>query len=224
MKFNALVVAVAGIAICTTVATAQVCQGDLSFRGSSKHVGAALGMSNNATSFGGGLTVGHPKGWYGGGSLGMVSYNNNNASAHSLAVGGGLGYSMPLANNSKWQMCPGATLSLGFGPNFNAGGTTAKTTTQTLALGMSFGRAVALSKTVNLLPFGSASLAHTRAAVSVNGTSNSGSDNYMLFGMGAGFQFSPSLVVRPALTLAAGTEPGTDDTLFSLGITWALRH
>ena len=221
MKFHAIVSAVAGIAVCTTAATAQVCQGDLSFRASPKHVGAALGMSNNTTSFDGGLTVGHAKGWYGGGSLGMTSYNNV---GHSVALGGGVGYSMPLANNSKWQMCPGATLSLGFGPNFDVAGTTAHTSTQTLALGMSFGTAVPLSKTVNLLPFGSASLAHTRAAVSVNGASSSGSDNYMLFGMGAGFQFSPSLVVRPALTLAAGTEQGTDDTVFSLGITWALRH
>jgi hypothetical protein len=76
---------------------------------------------------------------------------------------------------------------------------------------------------VNLLPFGSASVAHTRASVKVNGTSNSGSDNYLLLGMGAGFQFSPSLVVRPALNLAAGADL-VDDTVFSLGITWALGH
>ena len=221
MKFHTLVSAVAGVAICSTGAAAQLCQGDLSFRASQKHVGASLGMSNNSTSFGGGLTVGHSKGWYGGGSLGMASYNN--VSAHSVALGGGVGYSMPLANNSKWQMCPGATLSLGFGPNFDVAGTTAHTSTQTLALGVSVGTAVPLSKTVNLLPFGSAALGHTRASVKVNGTSNTGSDNYLLLGMGAGIQFSPSLVVRPALNLAAGADL-VDDTQFSLGITWAIGH
>src|SRR3984893_12450581 len=91
MKFHTLVSAVAGIAVCTTTAAAQLCQGDLSFRGSPKHVGAALGMSSNSTSFGGGLTVGHTKGWYGGGSLGMASYSN--VTAHSIALGGGIGYS-----------------------------------------------------------------------------------------------------------------------------------
>jgi outer membrane autotransporter protein len=221
MKFNALVGAVAGLAICTTVATAQVCQGDLSFRGSSKHVGAALGMSNNSTSFGGGLTVGHPKGWFGGGSVGMASYDN--ISAHSLGVGGGMGYAMPLAKNSKWQMCPGATLALGFGPNIDVAGTTTHTSTQTMALGLSLGTSLPMSKSVNLLPFGSASLAHTRASVKVNGNTATGSDNYMLLGMGAGFQFSPSLVVRPALNLAAGADL-VDDTQFSLGITWAIGH
>jgi outer membrane autotransporter protein len=221
MKFRLLVSAVAGIALCTTSAAAQLCQGDLSFRGSPKHVGAALGMSNNSTSFGGGMTVGHSKGWFGGGSLGMASYDN--ISAKSVALGGGVGYSMPLANNSKWQMCPGATLSLGFGPNIDVAGVTAHTSTQTLALGVSLGTAVPLSKTVNLLPFGSASLGHTRASVKVNGTSNSADDNYLLLGMGAGFQFSPNLVVRPALNLAAGADL-VDDTQFSLGVTWAIGH
>lgn len=221
MKFNALVGAIAGIAICTTGAAAQLCQGDLSFRGSPKHVGAVLGMSNNSTSFGGGLTVGHSKGWYGGGSLGMSSYND--ISAHSVGLGGGIGYSMPMAKNSKWAMCPAASLSLGFGPNIDIGGATTHTSTQTMALGVSLGTSVPMSKSVNLLPFGSASLAHTRASVKVNGASNSADDNYLLLGMGAGFQFSPSLVVRPALNLAAGADL-VDDTVFSLGITWALGH
>jgi len=222
MKFHTLVSAVAGIAVCTTTAAAQLCQGDLSFRGSPKHVGAALGMSNNSTSFGGDLTVGHPKGWYGGGSLGMASYNN--VSAHSVALGGDVGYSMPLAKNSQWQMCPVASLSLGFGPNVNIAGTTTHTTTQTLALGVSLGTAMPLSKTVNLLPFASASLANARASVKVNGTSNSADDNYLVLGMGAGFQFSPNLVVRPSLSLLAGANPGVDNTIFGLGITWAVGH
>jgi hypothetical protein len=220
MKFNAIVSAVAAIAVCTTAATAQVCQGDLSFRGSQKHVGAALGVSDNVTSFGGGLSLGHSKGWFGGGSLGMSSYDG--VSAHSVAVGGGVGYAMPLEKGSQWQMCPGATLSLGFGPNFDAGGTTAHTTTQTVALGVSVGTSAPLSKSVKVLPFGSAAFGHTRASVSVNGNSGSADDSYLVLGMGAGFQFSPNLVVRPALNLLAGTEPGTDDTIFSLGLTWAI--
>jgi hypothetical protein len=222
MKFNTLVSAVAGIAVCATSASAQLCQGDLSFRGGAKHVGAALNMGDNSTSFGGGLAVGHSKGWFGGGSLGMASYDG--ITAHSLALGGDLGYSMPLANKSRWQMCPGASLSLGFGPNVDVGGSTMHTSSQTMALGMSFGTAVPMSKTFNQLPFGSASLAHTRVAVKVNGASSSGSDNYMVFGMGAGLQFSPSLVVRPSLSLLSGNEATVDDTIWGLSLTWAIGH
>lgn len=221
MKFRNLVGAVAGMALCSTIAAAQVCQGDLSFRNSSTHVGAALGMSDNSTSFGGGLSFGHAKGWYGGGSLGMSNYDN--VDGHALAVGGAVGYIMPSAKNQRWQMCPAASLSLGFGPNSDVAGTSTKLSTQTAALGVSLGTVYPMSKKVNLLPFGSASFAHTRASLKVNGASASGSDNYLLLGAGAGFQLSPSLVVRPAISLAAGSE-AADDTFFSLGITWALRH
>jgi subtilisin family serine protease len=221
MKFRNLVGVVAGMALCTTVAAAQVCQGDLSFRNSSTHVGASLGLSDNSTSFGGGLSFGHAKGWFGGGSLGMSTFDN--VDGHALAVGGGIGYIMPQAKGQAWQMCPGATLSLGFGPNFDVGGNSTHFSSQTAALGVSMGTVYPMSKKVNLLPFGSASFAHTRAAVKVNGASTSGSDSYLLLGFGAGFQLSPSLVVRPAMSLAAGSE-AADDTFFSLGITWALRH
>ena len=221
MKFHTLVGAVAGVAIITTSAAAQVCQGDLSFRGSSKHVGAALGMSDNSTSFGAGLAVGHSKGWYGGGSVGVSSYDN--VDGNGVGIGGGIGYAMPTAPKSRMQVCPGASLSLGFGPNFDVAGASTHNSSQTLALGVSLGTVAPLSRSVNLLPFFSASMAHTRASVSVNGASNHADDNYLLLGMGAGFQFSPSLVIRPALSLTAGADL-VDDTVFGLGVTWALRH
>lgn len=215
MNTRILVSAVAGIVMSATVANAQVCQGDLSFRGSSKHVGGAVGFSDNATSFGGGMTIGHSQGWYSGVSLGMVDYNN--VAGNTIAVGGGLGYAMPLQAKSKWQMCPGGTLSLGFGPTV-AG---VRTSSQSGSLGTSFGTALALNKTANLLPFGSVAVGHTRMGASGNGVSGSASDTYLLFGAGAGFQLTPSLVLRPALQLAAGADL-TDDTIFTFGITWAL--
>ena len=212
MKFSILVGAVAGVAICATAATAQVCQGDLPFRArSTTHVGGTIGMTDHTTSFAGGLSVGHAKGWYGGASAGMLNYENGGG--HSAVVGGGLGYSMPLQARSKWQVCPGATLALGFGPTIG----TEKISSQILTLGASFGTSMSLSKTSNLLPFFSAALGHTRVAF--NGASTS--DNYLLLGGGAGFQLTPSLVLRPAFSIATGSE-STDDTAFSFGVTWAL--
>ena len=215
MNSRILVSAIAGIVMSATVANAQVCQGDLSFRGSSKHVGGAVGFSDNATSFGGGMTFGHSQGWYSGVSIGMVDYNN--LPGNTVAVGGGLGYAMPLQAKSKWQMCPGGTLTLGFGPT----ATGVRTSSQSGSLGASFGTALALNKTANLLPFGSVAVGHTRMSASGNGVSGSASDTYLLLGAGAGFQLTPSLVLRPALSLAAGADL-TDDTIFSFGVTWAL--
>jgi hypothetical protein len=94
---------------------------------------------------------------------------------------------------------------------------------QTLTLGASVGTAVPLSKTVNMLPFGSAAFGYTRATARLNGTSSSQTDGYLLLGAGAGFQLTPSFVVRPAVSLAAGADL-IDDSVFSLGITFALPH
>jgi len=216
MKFGLLVSAVAGVAICATGATAQVCQGDLSFR-SPTHLGAALAMSDHTTSFGGGATWGHRQGLYGGASVGVTNYDAG--AGNAVAVGGGVGYQMPLQARSSWQLCPGGTLALTFGPNNNG----AKLSTQTVTMGTSIGTSLPLSKSVNLLPFGSAAFAHTRVALDVNGNSTSASDNYLLLGFGAGFQLTPSLVIRPSISLAAATD-NPDDTVFGLSMTFALPH
>jgi hypothetical protein len=219
VKIRILVSAVAGVAMSATVAAAQVCQGDLSFRNSSTHVGGTLGVSDNTTSFGGGVTFGHRQGWYSGASIGMMSYDG--LDGNTISVGGGLGYSMPLQAKSKWQVCPGGTLSLGFGPSIDVGGSAMKTSSQSASMGASFGTARPLNKKVTLLPFGSVGVGYTRVSVNFNGTTDSSSDTYVLLGAGAGFQLTPSLVLRPALSLAAGADV-IDDTAFSFGVTWAL--
>lgn len=221
MKFGQFVGAVSGLALCASAATAQVCQGDLSFRNSRTHVAGSLAVSDNASSFGGGVAVGHPQGWYGGGSLGMLSYDN--VDGNSIVLGGGLGYALPMQHRSRWQVCPGGTLSMGFGPNVDTGAGSMHLSTQTLSLGTSVGTVVRMSKTVNLLPFGSAALGYTRATAKLNGNSDTNTDTYLLLGMGAGFQLTPSLVLRPALNLAAGADL-IDDTVFGLSVSFALPH
>jgi outer membrane protein assembly factor BamA len=216
MKFGLIVRAVAGVAICATGATAQVCQGDLSFR-SPTHLGAALAMTDHTTSIDGGATWGHRQGLYGGGSVGITNYDAGVGNA--VALGGAVGYSMPLQARSNWQLCPGGSLGLTFGPNSNG----AKLSTQTLTMGTSIGTSLPLSKSVNLMPFGSAAFAHTRYAVSVGGNSGSVSDNYLVFGFGAGFQLTPTFVIRPSVSFAAASE-NTDDTMFGLSMTFALPH
>ena len=222
MMFGKVVGAVAGAALCASSAAAQVCQGDLSFRNSSTHVGAALAMSDHATSFGGGATVGHRQGVYAGGSVGMASFDNGGGNA--IAVNGGLGYAMPLQKRSSWQICPGATLSLGFGPSQDIGGGTIHYSSQTMTLGTSVGTSVRMTKTVNILPFGSAAWGYTRGTAKFNGNSTTATDGYLAIGGGAGFQLTPSLVLRPSLTLLAGANDGADTTIFGLGVTFALPH
>ena len=211
---------VAGVAMFASAAAAQVCQGDLSFRGRPTHIAGSLAVSDNTTNFGGGALFGHTQGLYGGGSLGLTSFDG--ASGSAVVLGGSIGYSMPLADRSAWQLCPGGTLSLGFGPSQDVPGVgTMHNSEQTVTLGASVGRALPLNRDVTLLPFGSAAIGHTSVHSSLAGNSGSASDSYLLLGFGAGFQFSPNLVLRPALTIAAGADL-IDDTVFSFGVSFAL--
>lgn len=218
MKLGILAGAALSVAFVASSAAAQVCQGDLSFRSSPKHVGGALGLSDNTTAFGANMTFGHPQGLFGGGSLGMLDYQQLNG--NSLVLGGGVGYAMPLQVHSAWQLCPAGTLSLGFGPSIAVGGgNSARLSTQVFSLGASIGRALPLNKTVTLLPFGSAAIGHSN--VHLAGAGSNG-DSYLQLGFGAGFQLSPSFVIRPSMTLLAGADAGTDDTIFSLNVSFAL--
>lgn len=211
---------VVSVAMFASAAAAQVCQGDLSFRGRPTHIAGSLAVSDNTTNFGGGALFGHTQGLYGGGSLGLTSFDG--ASGSAVVLGGAIGYSMPLANRSAWQLCPGGTLSLGFGPSQDVPGVgTMHNSEQTVTLGASVGRALPLNRDVTLLPFGSAAIGHTSVHSSLAGNSGSASDSYLLLGFGAGFQFSPNLVLRPALTIAAGADL-IDDTVFSFGVSFAL--
>ncbi len=74
-------------------------------------------------------------------------------------------------------MCPGGTLSLGFGPTIDVGVGSMRTSSQSASLGASFGTALPLSRKVNLLPFGSVGLGYTRVTAKLNGNSTSTSDN-----------------------------------------------
>lgn len=219
MKFRMFAGAAVSVALLASAAAAQVCQGNLSFRSGSTHVGGGIGISSNTTTYDGAMTFGHPTGVYGGGSLGLASYNG--FSGNGFVLGGGIGYAMPLANRSAWQVCPDASLNLGFGPSADVGGTSIHTSQQALSLGASVGRALPLNRSVTLLPFGSAALGHTTLHVSGGGASGSASDTYLIIGFGAGVQLSPSVVLRPALSLLAGADL-VDDSVFSFAVSFAL--
>lgn len=216
MKYRILSAVAAGAALIASTASAQVCQGDLSFRGRPTHVTGSFGVTDNTTDFGGGLMFGHAQGLYGGGSVGLLDYDALNG--NSIVLGGGIGYSMPVGKRSAWQVCPGATLGLGFGPSVTVGAASEHFSSQTFTAGASIGRALPVNKEFTLLPFGSAALGHTSTHLTNAG---SASDSYLLLGFGAGLQFSPSWVIKPAISVAAGADL-IDDTVFSLNVSFAL--
>ncbi len=218
MKHRMLFGSAAALALCATTATAQVCQGSLPFTTGRTHVGAGLGFSDNTTSLGGGVMLGRSQGLYGGASLGLVNYDG--PAGNSFTLGGGVGYAMPLAKGSNWQLCPNATLGFAFGPN-NVGPTDADFSSQTVTAGASIGAPYVMSPKFTLVPFGVTSLAYAHSKMSLDGSSASNSDLYFLLGVGTGLQVSRSFVITPGLTFPIGAD-GADDVVFDLGVTLAL--
>jgi opacity protein-like surface antigen len=212
--YRILAGAAASVALLSSVAAGQACQGNLPFRGS-MHIGGGASLTDHTTTLGAGLLTGHREGLFGGGSVGLTDYQAGVGSAFSM--NGALGYSMPLQGARNWEFCPGGTLSLGFGPN--AGG--ADIRTQTMTGGVSAGTSLPLSRNVSLLPYGSVALGYTRATVS--GFPGSASDTYFLFGFGAGFKITPSLVIQPSVGFAVATD-NPDDTMFGINVSWALPN
>lgn len=220
MNYRSLLGPTLGVMLCASAAAAQVCQGNLPFTSSRVHLGGMLGLSDNTTSFGAGLTLGRAQGLYGGGSLGLVDYDGLGGS--SFTLGGGIGYTMPLSRGSKVEICPGATVSFAFGPNdVGVAPFEADLSSQTLTAGASVGAPVVLNPSLTLLPFGSGALGYTHLKVSAGGQSTSDSDVYFVLGFGAGFQFSRSIVVVPGLTFPIGAD-GSDDVIFNIGVTFGL--
>ncbi len=220
MKYRSLLGPTLGVMLCASAAAAQVCQGNLPFTSSRVHLGGVLGLSDNTTSFGAGISLGRAQGLYGGASLGLVDYDGLDGS--SFTLGGGIGYAMPISRGSKVEICPGATLAFGFGPNdVGTPPFEADYSSQGFTLGASVGAPVALSPSLTLLPFGSGALGYAHLKASAGGQSISDSDTYFLLGFGAGFQFSRSVVVVPGLTFPIGAD-GSDDVVFNIGVTFGL--
>ena len=212
MLYRIFAGAAASLALLSSAAAGQACQGSLPFRGS-MHIGAGAALTDHTTSLGAGLEVGHRLGLFGGGSLGLTDYQAPLGSAFS--INGLVGYSMPLDDAKKWEFCPTGTLSLGFGPDVG----TVNVSSQTLTGGVSAGTSLPMSSSVSLLPFGSVALGYTR--LSAAGTS--ASDTYFLFGFGAGFRITPNLVIQPSLGFAVATD-NPDDTKFGVNVYWALPN
>ena len=216
MLYRILAGAAASVALLSSAAAGQACQGNLPFRGS-MHIGGGAALTDHTTSFGGGVLVGHRQGLFGGGSLGLTDYQAPLGS--SFSVNGLVGYSIPLEGARKWEFCPVGTLSLGFGPDVG----TANVSTQTLTGGTSVGTSLPLSQSISLLPFGAVAIGYTRLSASSGGVSGSTSDTYFLFDFGAGFKITPNLVIQPTLGFAVATE-NPDDTRFGVNVYWALPN
>jgi hypothetical protein len=186
-------------------AAAQACVGMPSF--SSGHFQAAGGASfaDGASSYGGTLGYGVPKGLYGKAGVGTTSYDAFDGSSFDLSLGGG--YQIPLQASRTAEVCPVANLSFNSGPSDVLGDI--DVSGRTFSLGAALGAQVGNNPQLQIVPNASFQFANTRVELDDGTDSESGSESYGLLTLGTGFVFNSRYSLNPSISIPMGLE-GSD--------------
>jgi len=187
-------------------AVAQSCTGMPSFSSGQMQATAGGSFADGASSFGGTIGYGVPKGVYGKAGLGTTSYDAFDGSSFDFSVGGG--YQIPLQTSRTAELCPIASLSIGSGPN-DVLGSGVDMSSRTFALGAAVGALLGNNPQLQFVPNASFQFANTRVAMDDGTDSVSGSESYALLTLGTGFVFNSRYSLSPSISLPMGLE-GSD--------------
>lgn len=212
---RALLLSVLLLLLLSGTSVAQTCLGKPSFAHGRMQVAAGGSFDEGANSYGGSLSYGAPRNFYGTAGFTTTEYDNFDGSAYNLNLGSG--YQVPLEAGQA-ELCPVASLSLGWGPD-DLLGPGVDVSNRTLAAGAAFGVRVGHGSQVQLVPNASFLLASTRLKVD-NGTSSAAdSETYGALTLGTGFVIASRYSLNPQVTIPVGLG-GADP---SFGVTAAIN-
>jgi hypothetical protein len=204
---GALAVAVLAAMHSPSVVAAQVCMGNPALgAGAPVVLTAGLQFVDNATAVSAGAVGGGQ--FFGGGSLGRVSYDGINASSTSLS---GL-VGAELAIDSPVSLCAVGSVGRSFGLEVLG----ADVATLVVSPGFAVGGVIPAGPTLDFVPSAMASLQYARTTLSAEGfESESTSETYGLVSLGFALSVKKRINVGPALSIPVGLEDGET----SFGIT-----
>ena len=189
---------------------AQACLGLPSFAQGRMLVAAGGSFAEGSNSYLGTVGYGAPESLFGTAGFATTEYDGVDASSSSLNLGGG--YQVPLAAG-KAELCPLASLSLGWGPN-NLLGPGVDISNRTLAAGATIGLRVGSGSRVQFVPNATLLLANTRLKLDDGTDSVTDSDSYGALTLGTGFVFASRYSLSPTVTIPVGL--GGSDPSFGL--------
>jgi hypothetical protein len=179
---------------------AQTCLGMPSFAHGRMQVAPGVSFAEGATSYGGSVGYGAPRSFYGAAGFATTEYDDVVASAENLNLSAG--YQVPLAMGTA-ELCPVASLSLGWGPD-DVLGPGVDVSNRTIAAGAAFGILVGGGSPVQFVPSASFLLASTRLKVD-NGTQSAvDSEGYGALTLGTGLVFASRYSLNPTVTIPVG--------------------
>ena len=199
MRTPSVLLALACVALSATTLSAQTCLGAASFSSGLLRVGAGMGTSDGAKSYGVDMAVGAKSGGYVSGGLSRLEYRDIDGSAKSVALGAG--YAINLNPARTVQFCPEVGYQRVSGPDIQYAGYTITTSARAVSYGGSFGGRVAVLPALDLVPFTGAYYVSTRATETLVSDSRSESWSYGEFDIGAGFVINKTLTLQPSVVI-----------------------
>ena len=202
------VVLVAGLVGVANSLNAQTCAGNASYNAGPMRVGAGFQSTVNADqgagmkAYGLEFGMGAQNGLYG-----AVSYDRwspeSGSGMNGFGVNGGWSYDMNQAKTI--QVCPVAAFNYVKLPD--QGGASASD--HAFVFGGTIGTTMAMSSTLNFVPFAGIVRQRETVSASAAGTTFSQTESYENITLGAGFVMNRTLTIRPAFVLSAGVPSGT---------------
>src|SRR5690606_32764838 len=149
--------------------------------------------------------------FFGGAGIDYTSADDFDATATGISLDAGLSLARR-SDESTLQLCPVASATFTFGPNFDMFDVEMEIRSQAYAAGMAAGGTVVVSPILSVVPNASLSLLHLRGKVTAtSGTeseSASDSDTGGLLFAGVSFVFNDIFAVRPGVSIPIGFEGG----------------
>lgn len=190
-------------------AFAQTCRGAASFRVSPFRAGAIASIADGGKLYGAQFAYGHKAGAFGAASIAKVEIDG--APENETMFGVEAGFSAPLGQDRKTELCPVLSLDFESGPDVDATGVGQfETSGRTLALGASIGSPMRSTPTSDIIPFASA--LYTNATVTLKGSALGQSfnvsvtDDFLDLTAGAGFIMNKVFTIQPSLSYPIGME------------------
>jgi hypothetical protein len=206
MRTRFVVFGLAVVALSGTRLSAQTCVGSASFSAGPVSVGAGLGTSEGVKSYGVSLAAGVNSGLYAGGSLSRIEYADLDGSSSSVAVGAG--YAINLNRSRTVQFCPEVAYQHVSGPDIDYAGQKITTSARAFSYGGALGTTVPVLPSLDFVPFTAAYYVTTRATATLATDSESETQNYGEFDVGAGFVIIKALTLQPSVAIPFGISGG----------------
>jgi hypothetical protein len=200
--------AIAASCVLASDASAQLCLGHPSFDAGRVQIGANVSRSERATAVAAGVTLGS-RSIFGGLSLGAL--DQDGISGQTLLLGAGLGYQLIRRPAAPFQLCLGASGSVGTGPK-NVAGSNQKAYSESFVIGLSAALVINPGSVQRLVPTFGVGYAGSRFQASRDDFATSTfdrSDKFTVIDVGVGFIVTRTLALRPSLTFPLGLEGST---------------